>query len=224
MNRNRNQLVQERAPLLLVFGELAPRIAALVRLRPSLVARLIVAPREAVHSVTAFLYLAPDATKPDEEVAPIIDQTDPRELLRAALPSCPPRLYKALDSAGDRAHPRRFYERLGAVCAGPFANILLDGELTEARIAYYEALARMDPAMSALRSGLPENTYLAEGVDCLLALLRARGALHDEDVRLPPKSGMAAIARRLRSALARVEAPDPGFTVPSPFRLVRTTE
>jgi hypothetical protein len=157
-------------------------------------------------------------------VAEIIDEIDPRHLLRAAIPNCPRRLYRALDRAGDRVHPRRYYERLGAVCTGPFADALLDGDLTEGRIGYYEALARMDPAMVAFQSGFRENSYVAEGVDCLVALLRAHGALRDEDMRLPPRAGTPAIARRLRAALARIEAPDPGFAVPPPFRLIRTTD
>jgi hypothetical protein len=51
----------ERAPLLLAFGHRAGRVAALVRAQPILIARLIVAPREAIHAVGAFLHLAPDA-------------------------------------------------------------------------------------------------------------------------------------------------------------------
>jgi hypothetical protein len=224
MPSSRNETLTERAPLLLVFGDLAPRVAALVRARPTLVSRLIVAPREAIHAVAAYLCLAANASKPDTEVAEIVDETDPRHLLRAAIPNCPRRLYRALDRAGDRVHPRRYYERLGTVCTGPFADALLDGDLTEGRIGYYEALARMDPAMVALQSGLRENSYVAEGVDCMLALLRAHGVLRDEDIRLPPRAGTPAIARRLRAALARIEAPDPGFAVPPPFRLIRTTE
>ena len=101
-----NEAPQERAPLLLVFGVLAPRVASLIRARPTLVARLIVAPREAVHAVGAFLHLAPGAALPDAEVAATINDSDPRDLLRAALPGCPPRLYRALDRAGDTVRER----------------------------------------------------------------------------------------------------------------------
>src|SRR5688500_14429188 len=104
----------EQAPLLLVFNDLAERVAALIRAQPLLIPRLIVAPRAAVHATAAFLHLAPDAARPDAEVAAIIYETDPRNLLRAAIPNCPRRLYRALDRAGDRVHGKRYYERLGA--------------------------------------------------------------------------------------------------------------
>jgi hypothetical protein len=51
----------ERAPLLLTFGGLAGRAAVLVRAQPILIARLIVAPREAIHALGASLHLVPDA-------------------------------------------------------------------------------------------------------------------------------------------------------------------
>jgi hypothetical protein len=53
MAADRTESPKERAPLLLVFGDLAPWVAALVRARPSIVARLVVAPREHIHSGAA---------------------------------------------------------------------------------------------------------------------------------------------------------------------------
>src|SRR3954452_13657789 len=131
MTDRRNEAPTERAPLLLVFSDLAPRVATLIRAHPLLIARLIVAPPEAVHAIGAFLHLAPDASKPDAEVAEMIIGTDPRKLLGIALPDYPRRLYRALSTAGDRVLPKRLYNRLGAACRGPFADALLDGDLTE---------------------------------------------------------------------------------------------
>jgi hypothetical protein len=224
MPQNRNEATTERAPLLLVFSDLAPRVAALIRARPLLIARLIVAPPEAIHAIGAFLHLSPDSVNPDAEVAEVINETDPRKLLRDALPDCPRRLYRALDTAGDRVLTKSFYERLGAVCRGPFADALLDGNLTLDRIAYHETLSRMDPATAAMRVGFRENTHVLDSVNCMVSLLRAHGVLRDEEMRLPAGAGMPAVARRIRMALGRIEVPDPGFAVPEPFRLVRTTE
>jgi hypothetical protein len=217
--------ITERAPLLLVFGDLAGRVAALVRARPILIARLIVAPREAVHSIGAFLHLAPDAQQPDANVATIIYETDPRELLRAALPGCPPRLYRALDRAGDRVRRTEFYSRLGAIARGPLADALLDDDqpLDADRLDYLEAVSGMDPLVAATHKALPESRYYIEAFDAVVACLRARGVLQDADFRLPPKARSAALVRRLTMALARLAAPDPGFVPPPPFRLVATT-
>src|SRR3954447_2077827 len=134
MTDSRNETSTERAPCLLVFGDLAPRVAKLIRARPLLIARLIVAPPEAIHAMGAFLHLAPDASKSDAEVAEMINGTDPRKLLGMALPDCPRRLYRALSTAGDRVLPKRLYSRLGAVCRGPSADALMNGDLNENRI------------------------------------------------------------------------------------------
>jgi hypothetical protein len=225
MTRSCNEPPKERAPLLLVFGdELAGRMAALVRARPLLIARLIVGPREYIHSVGAYLHLAPDAARSDAEVAAIINESDPRDLLRAALPGCPPRLYRALDRAGDRVRQRAFYEKLGVLSRGVFGDALLnDGPLDNDRLNFYEALSTMDPGMAPLRAILPESRYEAEGVDALIKLIRSHGALHDGDLRLPAKAGLPALVRRLRRALDRIPAPNPGFQPPPPFRLITTT-
>src|SRR5689334_10214138 len=100
-------------------------------------------------------------------------------------------------------------------------KLLHGGSINDARLTYYDALSRMDPATAALRTALNENLYLAEGVGCLVAMLRAHGALNDGDMRLPTRAGMPAVVRRLRTVLARIVAPDPGFAPPAPFRLVR---
>jgi hypothetical protein len=214
----------ERAPLLGVFDDLAPRVAGLLRARPSLTARLIFAPRAAIHAFGAFLHLAPAAALSDGEVAALIDKTDPRDLLKAVMPDCPAQLYKALDRAGDRLHRREFYQRLSALASGPHAGVLLSGgPIDEIRLKFFEALSQMDSAVAALQAGLREDRYLCAGVHCLVSLLRAHGALRDEDLRLPARAGLPAVARRIRTALGRVEAPGPGFTVPPPLRLVTNT-
>jgi hypothetical protein len=162
-----------------------------------------------VHAIGAFLHLASDAARSDAEVAATIEQSDPRDLLRAALPGYPPRLFRALDRAGDTVRERGYYERLGEVSRGPFGEALLDGDarLDDHRLDYYRALARMDPVVASVRSALPEALHHAEAVDPVAAFLRARGALHEADFRLPPKAGAAAVARRLWRALGRVPAP-----------------
>lgn len=224
MESNRNEISNERAPLLRVFGDLASRVAALIRAEPLLIPRLMLASKASVHATAIFLHLASDAARPDDEVAAIIDESHPRDLLHAALPNCPRRLFRALDRAGDRVRDKRFYERLGEVSRGRFGDAFLDGgPLDDGRLGFFEALSTMDPLIASVRNVLPESRYDAEGVNSVIMFLRGHGALRDGDFHLPPKSGLPSLVRRLRRALDRIPAPDPGFVPPPPWRLIAGT-
>ena len=213
---------RERAPLLLVFGSLADRMADILRSRPSLTARIAFAPPETIHAIAAFLHLAPEAAGSDTEVGDFIEQCDPRELLKKALPDCPARLYRALDRAGRFARERSYYTRLDAVCRSPFGAAFLDGDLNDTRLDFYEALSTMDPLIANLHGALPETRPVANAVDTLISIIRAYGAIGRCDLHLPKNAGTSAVLRRLLRGLYAVRAPDPPFSVPDPLRLVET--
>ena len=63
----------------------AVRMANLLRIRSSLLRRVAFAPPCAVHAIGAWLYLSPERDRSDETVAMLLDETDPRHLLRAAI-------------------------------------------------------------------------------------------------------------------------------------------
>jgi hypothetical protein len=214
--------IRERAPLLLVFGSLADRVAEILRARPSLTARIAFAPPEAIHAIAAFLYLAPEAAGSDAEVGNLIEQSDPRELLKKAIPDCPTRLYRALDRAGSPVHNRSYYVRLDAVCRGPFGSAFLDGDLNDTRLDFYDALGAMDPLVASLYVALPETRHLANAVDTLVALIRSFGAIEACDFNLPKNARIGAVLRRLLRGLYAVRAPQPPFAVPATLRLVET--
>jgi hypothetical protein len=213
---------QERAPLLLVFGPLADRVAGIIRERPSLTAGIIFAPREAIHAISAFLYLAPEAAGTVAEVADRIGLSDPRQLLKMALPNCPTRLYRALNTAGNSVRQQSFYARLDAVCCGPFGTALLAGTLNDERINFYLALQTMDPLIANLHTAIPETLYVVKAIDTLVAVIRSYGALSECDFNLPKNAGTGAVLRRLLRGLYAVRAPKPSFTVPPPFHVVAT--
>jgi hypothetical protein len=160
---------EERAPLLLVFGSLADRMAAILAGRPGLTSRIAFAPPEAIHAIAIFLYFAPEADRSDAEVGDLIEQSDPRELMRMAWPDCPARLYRALDRVGRSVRERSYYVRLGAVCRGPYGTAFLDGDLNDTRLDFYEAIQTMDPLIVDLRGALPEMRHVANAVDTLIA-------------------------------------------------------
>jgi hypothetical protein len=223
MSSATNHDTRERAPLLLVFGNLAERVAVLLRAQPTLVVRLAFAPREAIHAIAAFLYLAPEPTKSDAEIADLIDQSDPRDLLRKAIPDCPIRLYRAFDKAGNVVRTRSFYDRVAAICRGPFGTTFLEGgDLNDRRLDHYETMETMDPLTVSLHSAMPENLNLANAVDTLVALLRSHGAIGECDVPLPKSAGIGAVYRRILNAVDTVSAPIPAFVVPSPLHHIET--
>ena len=109
----------EKAPALNVYREHAARVASLVRLQPSLAPRLLFAPCRAVHALAAWLSLSSRASLSDEDVATIIEATNPRALLIEAIPNAPPTLFRALDRAGNQARSSCFYSNLGTLCSWP---------------------------------------------------------------------------------------------------------
>jgi hypothetical protein len=210
----------ERAPLILMFGPLADRVAALLRVRPSLICKLTFAPREAIHAIAAFLYLAPEARETDIDVASLIDTSDPRELLARALPGCPVRLYRALDTAGNIVQPRSFYERLDTICRSTLAADLLAGPLSGERLGFYDAIRTMDPLVVEFRSTLGESLYVANAVHTLGVPRRNHDVLVQCDLSLPKNAGMNGLLRRLLHSVDALHAPEPPFTIPPPLSLV----
>jgi hypothetical protein len=187
-----------------------------------LTSKLVFAPPKAIHATAAFLYFAAESAQMDADVAEIIDQSDPRELLRIALPNCPARLYRALDTAGNSVRDQSFYTKLSDVCRGPFASALLGGDLNDRRLEFYETLQTMDPLVANLCLVLPEARHFANAVDSLVALIRSYGAIGECDFNLPKSAGTGAVLRRLQRGLYAVRAPKPPFPVPAPFHHVET--
>jgi hypothetical protein len=213
----------EKAPILRVFGDLAARVGVLLRLNPSLLQRVAFAPRPAIHSIGAFLHLSPEACRPDSTVAAILDQRDPRELLRCAIPNAPPRLFRALDRAGDQVRERSYYERLATLCAGPLGEMLLSGgPLSDRRLDHVEGLLKMDPAILSLKAILNHSMIRIMAIEIVIIFLRAHGVFDEAEFRLPDGAGLPAILRRLQKALDRIGAPPPSFSLPPPFRIIRT--
>jgi hypothetical protein len=205
-----------------VFGDLAPRVTALIRIRPRLLNALGFAPCRHIHAIAAFLYLAADAGRPDHEVAAMLEESDPRDLLRKALPDAPLRLYRALDRAGDRVHQRSYYERLGRLCAGPLAEQVLAAKpLNDSVLSRAETLLNADPALLQI-SSLISRPYEVEALDIMLTFLRAHGVFSDSDLQQPKGSKIAAVVRRLQASLDKIKAPPAGFSLPAPFRIVES--
>lgn len=200
--------------------DLAPLVARLIRTRPSLGARLALAPRRAVHAAAVYLYgnLAENgvASGADAEaLAREVDERDPRDLLSEALPGCDARLYRLLDRLGPTVRGARFYSRLDALLRGPAAPLVLASPYLGGEDALDAIdLVRADPVLLAAGQALGCSPYTAQCAASALAYLRTAGLARDIEA-LPPGAGLAALVRRLRSDLARAHPPAPA-TFPAP--------
>jgi hypothetical protein len=214
---------QETAPVLRIFGDHADRVAKLLHVNPLLMRRVTYATRSAIHSIGAFLYLSPQARQSDIRVAAILEETDPRELLRSAIPNAPKMLYRALDRAGDHVLDKSYYERLGVHCAGPLSDLLLSGgSLSPRRLDRLEVLMGMDPIIISLRGILDRQLCEIVAVNAIITFVRAHGVFDEADFKLPEEAGVPAVLRKLQQALDRIEAPAPIFSLPPPYRIIRT--
>ena len=211
----------ETAPALRLYSTHAARMARLLRLRPALIPRILFAPRPALHAVGAFLHLAPEASGLDIEVAEIMESRDPRDLLLAAIPRAPARLYRAFDRAGDSVLSHSFYTRLSALLDTPMADqILTGGYLNEQMFNKAESLLAMDPVIVGLRGILTCSDSAIEALATLFAFFRGHGAISDESWHPPKEAGLPAMFRRLSSVLDSMKAPKPSFAVTAPLRIL----
>jgi hypothetical protein len=78
----------------------------------------------------------------------------------------------------------------------------------------------MDPSLLSLPWVLGVGTSELECVDAIITILRDHRAINDDDLRLTKGMGLPALRKRLYRALDRLEAPDPGFGVSSPYRII----
>lgn len=214
---------RERAPILRVFGGLSARVAPLLLKRPSLALRLSLAPPEAIHAVAAYLYLASDVGRSVHDVAARIDGSDPRDLLYDAIPNAPRRLYRALAAAGNKALSEGTYMALRDAVRGPYAEFLFDDDVTAQRILYVAAMTDAGPAVANLCRLLPAGAATFESVTTVVQLLVAFGLDVDKGLNLSQTTGGAnAAVKRLLALVDSLSAPDPGFELPGPLRLIGT--
>jgi hypothetical protein len=213
----------ERAPILRIFGDHCARMAILLRLNPLLLQRVVYAPRPAIHAMGAFLHLSPEALQSDATVAAMLEASNPRDLLRSAIPNALRKLYRALDRAGDHVLDKSCYQRLATLCASPLANFLVSGgSLNPRRLGRLEALLEMDPIIRSLPVVWDREWYEIESINSVITFLRAHGAFDEADFKLPHEAGLPAVLRKFQKAFDRIEAPAPTFSLSPPLRIVRT--
>ena len=197
----------EAAPVLRQFGKQASRAAMLVRLRPELAHRIMLAPRRAMHVYVALMQQHAADEVPLERTADLLLGEHPRTLLRAVVPGLHERLYRLLDRAALPAWPLEAYRLLNTVLSSPISD-LLDGvsDLTPTEVERLGALLTADPVIQRA-SKLTRESYYRDNLSSVVAVLRSYDALHDLGA-LPAGAGARAIAKRAKADLSRIRMPD----------------
>jgi len=215
----------ERSPLLRVFGVLAPQIAALVRLRPTLAQRFVFAPPQAIHALAAYLHHGITSDLADVDVAEMLDVHHPRELLRKAFPTVTNTFYRALGSGGDRACDASVYMRAAKLASGSLAEAYLSGDpLLQSRLAFYEAVLDADPFVRSMYRALPEDAQIVDAVHNVIAMVRAHDPLAANTVAFPAgaEGGKRAALRHVLRLVDALQPPPLPFVVPEPYRHIAT--
>ena len=219
MNADAMTTSTESAPLLRPWGAMSPLVARMIAARPGLAARLMLAPRRAIHAVGAFVLAHPDEAP--GHLAADVAERDARELLTMTLGRTHPRLFRALDRCGATVWPLARYHDLVEVLHGPFGGALLERDDIVPDLLRELLAAQNDPvAVAAARACMAERDLLPN-LRRTLACLRALGLAQDVE-RLPKGSGRPAMARRLARDFARAASPVPPFAAPPGWRHIGT--
>ena len=96
--------------------------------------------------------------------------------------------------------------------------------MDDARLSYVRKVSGYDPVVIelALRGVLAQSTTVLESVQTYIQFLRAYGVEVDSLLRLPAKTGVTAVHKRMRAALSTIKAPSAPFKVPESFRIVQS--
>ena len=214
------------------WGHLAPRIQALVDIRPALLHRLARAPVAAFHAYAIFVQENPDLDP--ETTAATLDASDPAKLLNAIVGEAARPLFKALGKIDiPRALPLSLYRRLTALCTGDVAHLLARVDVvgigTIRTLEKLTAVGREEPLLRAAGHALldPDGPDVHEIADMLL-LLRIAGLSQGAEEQLRAtfaraKTG-ATIIRAINRALADMPLPGLGVDIAgdAPFRPILT--
>jgi hypothetical protein len=209
----------EAAPMLSVWGRLAPTVARLIRHNPDLAGRLTLAPESTIHCIAAFLHCRADDVDVDR-LAHEVATRDARDLLAEAVPCTHPRLYGLLRRVGPATRTLSFYRDLNIELGQPAAKILLEApSISRDTISIARQLSA-DPVLLAARRAIGEDDIHLRHLMSVLSLLRSLGlANHIE--RLPSGSGIQAIFRRVKMDLRSGKPPAVSFEIPVGWQQVK---
>jgi hypothetical protein len=213
--------LKEVAPMLAMWGKIAPVVASLIVARPALAARLMLAPSRIVHALAAYVQHAHAASHTVGEIADALGRQHVRDLLASAIPNIHPRLLGILGRMGPAVADLTFYRRLNDALHGTAADLILGADKITENHLHIVAEIVADPVLLAARKTIGSSRSNLESLQLAIRYLRATGLASDIEV-LQQGSGWRAILRRISSDLGRARAPSPPFVIPAGFRQIES--
>jgi hypothetical protein len=213
---------RETAPFPRTFGKQAQRVAALIRVAPSLAARLALAPARALHSVAAYLEAKAARGASLESMADALSSCAPRALLGQALPNHDARLFRLLNRAALPAWSLAEVMALDDVLRAELGDILSDGPISPETVSAARLILDAHPIVQRVCRAIPDSWTRAK-LSTAITWLDEQGALAHLSAT-PRVAGLSAIARRLRRDLATLRAPQAPFSIPADWAQIDTVD
>jgi hypothetical protein len=200
--------MMENAPMLqAAWRGLSGEVVTLMRLHPGLMQRMTLAPLPAFHSYALYLSLIPPEERMfAKELAAHLHDSDPRALLREALPDADPRLWKMLSRLPLSVLKPESYVRLDRIMRSPVADVALQiAPFDQNTLAFLDELTRLDPMVMLAHRALRQSVRLARVLHSALQILRRLEVLEDDTAlrRVMPRLKPDNIDRFLRRRFGR---------------------
>jgi hypothetical protein len=217
----------ERSPMLHTpLGELAPTVAALVRVSPLFGQRLLLAPPAAFHAYVIHMHALPQDWRNDPAAtARHMLETSPRTLLGNVMPDAPPTLWRALRRLEQTAIADVYYRCLATLLQTRLAHVVLAAQrLDRDRISMLLEMLDLDPLVVAAHRSLNGDYNQAYDLNACLGLLRSQGVLESDEraARVLRKVSPTGLWDFVRRRLDNASAPPLPVTLSPPLRALTT--
>ena len=218
---------EEHSPMLCgPLGELAPVVAALVRVTPAFGQRLLLASPAAFHAYVIHLHALPPEWRDDPgATARHMLETSPRSLLQAAMPEAPATLWRALRRLEPRAFDPVIYRRIAELLETRMADAVLAApKLDMEQVCNLLEMHELDPLVIAAHGALGGDLTRAFALDTCIKLLRRHDMLEPDEVaaRVLRKVGPAGLWHFVRRRLLDAKAPPFPVPLSPPLRALTT--
>jgi hypothetical protein len=200
--------IHERAPSLMPWGQLAPQVVRLIQADSRLANRILCAPTQWVHSVAICLLRTADATA--EDIASVIYDVHPRDLLSICWADANPLLFRSLKKCPNKVFAIQTYEQLNTLLNFGASEVLLkQKKLDLKKIEFLFEARSLDPVVTAACDLLDYRMSRAKHFDAMLKLMRKMNLIGDvaHETNHLRQTEYHSVTEYVEHRLARVKSP-----------------